>query len=264
MAKIAAFNVNSLRAHLSHILAWLAEEGPDVALLQEIKCLDEDIPRLEFGSLGYRIAARGQKSYNGVAILSRSECRVTATDLPGDAGDAQARYIEADIDVRVGRSAAPLRVASIYLPNGNPAGSEKYAYKLAWMDRLRRRAESLLRLEAPVALGGDFNVAPFDDDVYDPERWAEDALCLPQSRAAFRSILNLGFLDAYRFSHPEGHRYTFWDYQAGAWARDEGLRIDHLLLSPQAADALEGCEIDRKPRSKDKPSDHTPIWCKLR
>jgi exodeoxyribonuclease-3 len=261
--KVAAFNVNSLRAHLSNVLGWLKDAKPDVALLQEIKCLDEQIPRMEIEELGYNIAAVGQKTYNGVAILSRHKISVELDKLPGDDGDDHARYIEAIIDVPDGKKWKALRVASIYLPNGNPSGSEKFPYKLGWMKRLRARAAELLTYEEAVVLGGDYNVCPTDDDVYDPEGWADDALCRPESRAKFREILNLGYTDAFRAVNSETHRYTFWDYQAGAWQKDNGLRIDHLLLSPQAADQLDTCEIDRAPRKLEKPSDHTPIWCAL-
>lgn len=262
--KIATFNVNSLRARIANVLEWLRDEKPDVALLQEIKCSEAEFPRLEIEALGYHTAAQGQKSYNGVAILSLAPFTVERTALPGDETDEQARYLEAIIDVPDGKVWKKLRVATIYLPNGNPVESEKYPYKLAWMERLRRHAAGLLKLEEPIVLGGDYNVIPTDKDVYDPVAWAGDALALPQTRAKFREILNLGYTEAFNQLHPEGHRYTFWDYQAGRWQRDEGLRIDHLLLSPQAADCLETCEIDRRPRAKEKPSDHTPIWCELR
>jgi exodeoxyribonuclease-3 len=262
--KIATFNVNSLRARMANVLEWLRESKPDVALLQEIKCSDAEFPRLEIEALGYHAEALGQKSYNGVAILSRAPLRVEHRALIGDDTDEQARYLEAVIDAPDGVRWKQVRVASIYLPNGNPVDSEKYPYKLAWMERLRGHAADLLRLEQPTVLGGDYNVIPNDKDVYDPIAWAGDALALPQTRAKFREILNLGYLDAFNHLHPDGHRYTFWDYQAGRWLRDEGLRIDHLLLSPQATDCLQACEIDRWPRNKEKPSDHTPIWCELR
>lgn len=264
---IATFNVNSLRARLANVQDWLRLAKPDVALLQEIKCQEHEFPQLEFQSLGYHSAALGQKSYNGVAILSRHKFDVVQRGLPGDDGDDHARYMEADIEVPAEQTreqrARKLRVATIYLPNGNPVESEKYPYKLAWMKRLRQRAADLLKTEMPVVLGGDYNVCPTDDDVYDPAGWAEDALCKPESRAHFRAIVNLGYTDAFRAVCSEIHRYTFWDYQAGRWQKDEGLRIDHLLLSPQAADCLADCQIDRYPRKQEKPSDHTPIWCRL-
>ncbi|MEA2756459.1 MAG: exodeoxyribonuclease, partial [Aliidongia sp.] len=228
---------------------------PDVVCLQEIKCQTADFPELEFRAAGYHAVVQGQKSYNGVAILSREPARDVLIGLPGDPEDAQARYVEA--------SFGDIRVASIYLPNGNPVGTEKYPYKLGWMARLRQRAVDLLETEGTLVLAGDYNICPTDDDVYDPIGWSEDALCRPDSRAAFRSLVNLGLTDAFRVGHPEPHRYSFWDYQAGRWPRDEGLRIDHFLLSPQATDRLVACDIDREPRGREKASDHTPVWCEI-
>ncbi len=253
--KIATWNVNSIKVRLPHVLAWLETAKPDMLCLQEIKCTTEEFPTLELKGLGYHAAVAGQKTYNGVALLSTEPAREVLIGLPDGDGDAQARYIEATL--------GDVRVASIYLPNGNPVASEKFPYKLAWMDRLRKHARALLAREIPVVLGGDFNVCPTDADVYDPEAWREDALCRPESRARFRSLLHLGFTDAFRALHAEPHRYTFWDYQAGRWSRDEGLRIDHLLLSPQAADRLAGADIDKEPRGRDRASDHTPVWCSL-
>jgi exodeoxyribonuclease-3 len=261
--KVATFNVNSLRARIGNVLSWLKNAQPDVALFQEIKCLDSELPRLEIEDLGYNFEAVGQKSYNGVAILSKRPFMVEARRLPGGDGDDHARYIEAVIDIADGKRHKALRVASIYLPNGNPVDTEKFSYKLAWLERLNEHARNLLALEEPLVLGGDYNVVPTDDDVYDPVGWANDALCRPESRAGFFRLLNLGYVDAFRALHSEPHQYTFWDYQAGRWPRDEGLRIDHLLLSPQAADSLDDCQIDKTPRKGDKPSDHTPIWCAL-
>ncbi len=254
--KIASWNVNSIRARLPNVLEWLRSAEPDVLLLQEIKTVTRDFPYIEFVDLGYTVAAQGQKTYNGVAVISKRPIEDVVSELPGDPDDEQARYIEAWVD--------GVRVASIYLPNGNPAPGEKFTYKLAWMERLYRRARDLLSNEEVLVLGGDFNVCPADGDVYDPERWRGDALCLPETRAGFRKILHLGYTDAFRALHTELGTYTFWDYQRGAWHRDEGLRIDHLLLSPQAADRLEACEIDKRPRGRVKASDHTPIWCTLR
>jgi len=253
--RIATWNVNSVRQRLESLLAWLAERKPDIVCLQEIKCLAEDFPTLELRGLGYHVEALGQRAYNGVALLSREAPKDVMRGLPGDPADDHARYIEGTI--------GDIRVASIYLPNGNPVESDKYPYKLAWMKRLATRARALLDSEQPVVLAGDYNVCPTDDDVYDPEGWRDDALCKRESRAAFRVLPNLGYVDAFRALHAERRRYTFWDYQAGRWNRDEGLRIDHLLLSPQAADRLEQCEIDKTPRGKDKASDHTPIWCAI-
>jgi len=253
--KIATWNVNSVKARLTHVLAWLEEARPDVLCLQEIKCLDADFPALEVRGLGYHIETLGQRSYNGVAILSRDAARDVVRGLPGDESDQQARYIEATF--------GDVRVASIYLPNGNPVGTDKYSYKLAWMRRLEAQARALLETERACVLAGDYNICPTDDDVYDPAGWREDALCRPESRARFRVLLNMGLVDAFRVHHPEPHRYSFWDYQAGRWMRDEGLRIDHLLLTPQAADRLTASDIDRAPRGRDKASDHTPVWCEI-
>ena len=260
MVKIATWNVNSVKARLPNVLGWLKEAAPDVVLLQEIKCQTDGFPRLEIEDLGYNCAVVGQKSYNGVAILSRSPLEDVTERLPGGDGDEQSRYVEAVTAF----GNLVVRVASIYLPNGNPVDTEKFTYKLAWLERLRDHAAQLLKLEEIVVLGGDYNVIPTKDDVYDPEAWANDALFKPETRAAFRRVVNLGYTEAFRTLHPNDvHRYTFWDYQAGAWNKDFGLRIDHLLLSPQAADRLTGCEIDRKERGREKASDHVPIWCEL-
>lgn len=256
MITIATWNVNSIKARLPNVLDWLKDFAPDVALLQEIKTQADSFPQLEIEDLGYNIAVLGQKSYNGVAIFSKEPLEDVLEGLPGDETDEQARYLEA--------TTFGVRVASIYLPNGNPIDTEKYPYKLAWMGRLRDRAKALLAQEETTVLGGDYNVIQNEDDVFDPARFADDALFQPETRAAFRRILNLGYTEAYRALHKEAHRYSFWDYQAGAWQKDNGVRIDHLLLSPQAADRLEDCDIDRGPRGKTKASDHTPVWCRLR
>lgn len=254
--KIATFNVNSIKARLPRVLEWLKDAQPDVALLQEIKCVDENFPAMEIEDLGYNVETHGQKTYNGVAILSKGPIEDVVRGLPGDKNDDQARYIEATI--------GDLRISSIYLPNGNPPDSEKYPYKLAWMDRLIAHVrDTLLPGEQPFVLGGDYNVIPTDLDVYDPKAWVDDALFRPETRSKFRALLHLGLTEAWRALHAEA-AYSFWDYQGGRWARDEGLRIDHLLLSPRAADRLEACEIDKTPRGKEKASDHTPVWCKIR
>jgi exodeoxyribonuclease-3 len=252
--KIATWNVNSIKARLPNVLAWLKSARPEVALLQELKCTDEAFPALEIEELGYNLAVHGQKTYNGVAILSLSPLEDVKRGLPGIAHD-QARYVEA--------TTGGLIVASLYLPNGNPAPGEKFDYKLKWMDRLIAKAGALLAEEDPFVLGGDYNVCPTDDDVYDPEAFAEDALCRPEARAKYRALLYLGLYDAFRLKYPEARRYSYWDYQGRAFAADRGLRIDHLLLSPQAIDRLRDCDIDKGPRARPKASDHTPVWCVL-
>ncbi|MCH8237021.1 MAG: exodeoxyribonuclease III [Proteobacteria bacterium] len=267
MVKIATWNVNSIKARLPRVLEWLGEFRPDVVLLQEIKCVEEAFPALEIGELGYNILVSGQKTYNGVAILSKSPMEVERTALPGDEEDEQARYLEALID-GPGKGGV-VRVASIYLPNGNPTRdddgkvTEKFRYKLGWMERLGDHVKELLKTEDAIVLGGDYNICPTDDDVHDPKGFADDALCRPESRARFRTLMYLGLTDAFHALHPAPHEYSFWNYQRGAWPKNDGLRIDHLLLSPQAADRLVAAGIDRTPRGKEKPSDHTPVWCEL-
>lgn len=253
--KIASWNVNSIKARLPRVTEWLAEFKPDVVLLQELKTVDETFPYMEIEDLGYNIAVHGQKSYNGVAILSKYPIEDIQKGLPGNEDDEQARYIEATVN--------NIRVGCIYLPNGNPQPGPKFDYKLRWMDFLVKRAEELLTFEEPFVLGGDYNVIPKDEDCYNPANWVDDALTQPESRERYYKLLNLGLTDALRSFHPSGSNYTYWDYQAGAWNKDNGIRIDHLLLSPQAADRLKACDIDRVPRGKERPSDHTPIWCEL-
>jgi len=260
MVKIATWNVNSIKARLPNVLDWVKSAKPDILLLQEIKCVDEAFPRLEFEELGYNVAVKGQKTYNGVAILSRTALETVETALPGDKTDEHARYLECLTTTEAGT----LRVASIYLPNGNPLGTEKFDFKLAWLERLHKHARRLLKYEEPTILGGDYNVIPQDEDCHDPRAWMKDALFQPESKAAFRRLCHLGYTDAFRVFHQESGAYTFWDYQAGAWPKDHGIRIDHLLLSPQAADLLTDCNIDRRPRGKERASDHTPIWCDLK
>lgn len=258
MLKIATWNVNSMKVRLSHVLDWLQRSDTDVLLLQETRLSDDSFPRVALQALGYQSLVCGQKGYNGVAILSRLPItEETERSLPGKVGDLQARYIEARVDRK-------MRIASLYIPNGNPSGSDKFAYKLAWMTRLYKHAQTLLRGDEAVVLGGDYNVCPTDDDVYDPDQWASDALCRIESREALRSILWMGYSDAFRIFNREPGEYTFWNYRANAWPRNMGLRIDHLLLSPQATDLLEASGIDREPRSRDRASDHTPVWCQLR
>jgi exodeoxyribonuclease III len=255
LIKLATWNVNSVKARLGHLTRWLEAAKPDIVCLQELKCQADDFPALEVKALGYFAEVAGQKSYNGVAILSREKATEVVRALPGDKGDEQARYIEATI--------GGLRVASVYLPNGNPAPGEKFDYKLAWMNRLTSRAASLLESERVFALAGDFNICPTDEDVFDPAAMAADALCRPESRARFHALLNLGLTDALRALHPAGHLYTYWDYQQRRWQNGEGLRIDHIMLSPQAADRLAACAVDKRPRGEDKASDHTPVVCEL-
>jgi exodeoxyribonuclease-3 len=257
--KLATWNVNSIKVRLEAATAWLKEAVPDVVVLQEIKCVDENFPTAAFEELGYNCAVHGQKTYNGVAILSRRPLEDVTPRLPGGVGDDHARYMEAIVPGENGM----VRVASIYAPNGNPIGTEKFPYKLAWLERLTTRAKALLELEEPLALMGDYNIIPEPDDVWDPKAWLGDALFQPESRAALRRLEYLGLTDAFRACHTETHQYTFWDYQAGAWQKDHGIRIDHILLSPQAADRLKGSGIDKHVRGRDKPSDHVPVWCEL-
>ena len=256
---VATWNVNSIKARLANLVDWLEQARPDVALLQETKTLDDTFPRLEIEERGYSCALAGQKTYNGVAILSKYPLDDVRAKLPGDESDDQARYVEAWVDA----GAAGLRVASVYLPNGNPVDSGKYPYKLAWLARLREHARALLAGEEAVVLGGDYNVIPAPEDVYDPHAWANDALFRLETRRAFREVVHLGYTDAFRALHADGGRYTYWDYQGRAFEADRGLRIDHLLLSPQAADRLLACDIDIARRGRPKASDHTPVWCEL-
>ncbi|PWC48561.1 exodeoxyribonuclease III [Azospirillum sp. TSA6c] len=254
--KIATWNVNSAKARLPLITDWLRTASPDVVLFQEIKCETAAFPTAAFEELGYHVNAVGQKAYNGVALLSKAPAEDVLTRLPGEPEDEQARYVEATV--------SGVRIASLYLPNGNPVPGEKFAYKLRWMDRLYDHARTLLAQEIPVVLGGDYNIIPEARDVFSPQAFAGDALFRPESKAKFRALLNLGLTEAYRALHDDDRAYTFWDYQAGSWPRDNGLRIDHFLLSPQAADRLAGCTIDRGPRGLEKASDHTPVILELR
>ena len=261
--RIATWNVNSVNARLETVLDWFREAEPDVVCLQEIKCVDERFPREAFEDLGYSAAVLGQKSYNGVAILSRFPLEDVRRGLPpldaDDEADEQSRYLEAVVG-----SPRPMRVASIYLPNGNPVSdAAKFAYKLRWMERLRRHAAGLLELEEPLVLLGDFNCIPTPADCSDPAMWTGDALYRPETRNAFRALKNLGLTEANLAAGTEPHGFTFWDYQAGAWQRNIGIRIDFALLSPQAADRLETCRIDKHVRAKEKPSDHVPVVVEL-
>ena len=257
--KIASFNINGIKARAGALTDWLDEAEPDVAVLQEIKSIDENFPRELFEERGYQVETHGQKSFNGVAILSKLPLEDVTRGLPGDDDDEQARWIEATV---MGDHTA-VRVCGLYLPNGNPAPGPKYDYKLAWMERLKARAEALLEAEEPALMAGDYNIIPQDEDAKRPEAWAKDALALPDSRAAFRRVVNLGFTEAFRARIQSPGHYTFWDYQAGAWNKDDGIRIDHVLLTPQAADLMTDCQIDKDIRGREKPSDHVPIWVKI-
>jgi exodeoxyribonuclease-3 len=258
--RIATWNVNSIKQRIEPMQRWLAEREPDVVCLQEIKCVDDAFPRATFEDMGYNVATYGQKSYNGVAIFSKFPLEEVERGLPGnDGSDDHARYMEGVVSVNGGA----VRIASIYLPNGNPAPGPKYDYKLAWIERLRAHARERLALEEPMVLAGDYNVIPTPQDVHDPKLWTNDALFLPPTRAAWRSLTNLGLTDAVRATSDDPGLYTFWDYQAGAFQKNNGIRIDHLLLSPQAADRLTGAGIDRATRGGEKPSDHVPVWIEL-
>jgi exodeoxyribonuclease-3 len=257
---VATWNVNSVKIRVENTLAWLKERDPDIVCLQEIKCVDEAFPREAFESAGYNVATHGQKTYNGVAILSKLPLEDVASRLPGDETDEQARYLEAVVSTPTGA----VRVASLYLPNGNPLGTEKFGYKLGWMDRLIRHARDRLALEEPFLLCGDYNVIPMPEDAKNPKDWVNDALFQPESRGRFRQLAALGFTDALRACDDSGGLYSFWDYQAGAWQRNNGIRIDHLMLSPQATDRLVTAGIDRHVRGWEKPSDHVPVWCEIR
>ena len=253
--KFATFNVNGVNARLPRLLEWLAAAEPDIVGLQEIKAEEARFPLSEIEAAGYHVLLRGQKGFNGVAILSRQPLELLADRLPGDDGDEQARWIEA--------MAGDVRFVCLYLPNGNPAPGPKYDYKLAWMQRLADRAAELLRSERPVILAGDFNICPTDFDAARPDALAGDALVLPEARGAFRSLVASGWTDAIRAFDPNRPCYSYWDYQGGAWAKNWGMRIDHLLLSPAAADRLQDCGIDRDVRGAERASDHVPVWLRL-
>ena len=256
---IATWNVNSVRRRTGNLVDWLKSAKPDIAVLQELKAQEAQFPRFEVEAAGYKVEIVGQKGFNGVALLSLHPVEITARSLPDPEPDEPARYIEGRVQTPKG----PVTVGGLYLPNGNPIHTDKFAYKIAWMDRLAERARQLLASEEMFVLGGDYNVCPTEMDVYDPKAFANDALCQPQSRQALRGLFNLGLTDAVRAFHVDGPQYTFWDYQAGAWQKNNGLRIDHLLLSPQAADRLTAVGIDKEERGRPEPSDHVPVWCEL-
>jgi exodeoxyribonuclease-3 len=256
---VATWNVNSIKQRLDNLVAWLSARQPDIVCLQETKCVDEGFPREPLEALGYNIAIHGQKTFNGVAILSKLKLDEVTPRLPGDNADDHARFIEAVVSTKSG----VLRIASIYLPNGNPANTDKYDYKMRWMERLHHYAQRRLTLDEPLVLAGDYNVIPDEADVYDPAAWVGDALFKPETRAKFRALTNLGLTDTVRATSDAAGLYSFWDYQAGAWQRNKGLRIDHLLLSPQAADRLVSAGIDKHVRGWERPSDHVPVVVEL-
>ncbi len=257
MMRIASYNINGIKARLPRLLEWLAETRPAVACLQEIKTQDAGFPEAEFTALGYQAIWHGQKGFNGVAILADGTAPVEIRrGLPGDDADEQSRYLEAEV--------AGVRIACIYLPNGNPLPGPKFDYKLAWMERLRAHMQGLWALEMPVVVTGDYNVIPFDTDIWSPRALAEDALMQPASRDAYGALLADGWTDALATHNPAGGVWTYWDYQAGAWQQDHGFRIDHALLSPEAADRLTACGVDKDHRGREKASDHAPMWVELR
>jgi len=257
--RIATWNVNSIRQRMDNLQAWLKERDPDIVCLQEVKCTDEAFPREPLEAMGYNVAVHGQKTFNGVALLSKLPFDEVAPGLIGDEADVQARFLEALVSTPTG----VVRVVSLYLPNGNPPNTDKYAYKLNWMDRLIAFSHERMKLEEPFVLAGDYNVIPTTRDAKRPEAWQNDALFLKPTRERFRALINLGLTDAVRAASEDTALYTFWDYQAGAFQKNDGIRIDHLLLSPQAADRLTDAGIDRHTRGWDKPSDHVPVYIDL-
>jgi exodeoxyribonuclease III len=252
--RIATWNINGVKARIENLLAWLKESQPDIACLQEIKSVDENFPRPEIEALGYHVETHGQKGFNGVAILSKLRFDEVNRRLPGDETDEQSRFIEGVFST----SAGALRVVSLYLPNGNPVGTEKFPYKLAWMERLERWTAGRLALEEPLVLAGDYNVIAKPIDAKNPSAWVDDALFQPETREAFRRLEWLGMTDAIR-AVTDGQLFTFWDYQAGAWQKDNGIRIDHLLLSPEAGRHLSSAAVEKHVRAWEKPSDHVPV-----
>lgn len=257
--KIATWNINGIKARIDGLRTWLTETSPDVVCLQEVKSVDEGFPVDAIEELGYFVAVHGQKGFNGVALLSKFPLEDVRRGLPGDASDDQARYI----DGFTGTGDMLFRVASLYLPNGNPVESEKFKYKLAWLQRLESFAGNMLESEEPFILAGDYNIIPESADAKTPANWQEDALYQPESRSAYRRILGLGLTDALRSCAPTPGIYTFWDYQRGAWQKNDGIRIDHVLLSPLAADRLTAAGVDAFTRGWEKPSDHAPVWVDL-
>jgi exodeoxyribonuclease-3 len=257
--KIVTWNINGARARIANLVHWLTESRPDIVCLQEIKSEDHTFPRLEIEALGYNVETHGQKGFNGVAILSKLPFDEVNRRLPGDESDEQARFIEGVFSTGGGA----LRVVSLYLPNGNPVGTEKFPYKLAWMARLESWARERLKLEEPLVLAGDYNVIPERIDARTPDNWLGDALFQPETRQAYRRLINLGFTEALRATTADAGVYTFWDYQAGAWQKNNGIRIDHLLLSPEAANRLASASVEKHVRAWEKPSDHVPVAIEL-
>ncbi len=258
--KIATWNVNSVKSRLHQLLPWLKETAPDIALLQELKCTEDTFPAMEIEELGYNLAIFGQKTYNGVAILSKYPLDDIRRGLDGDPSDDQARYIEAVASVK---GTAAVRIASVYVPNGQSPDSDKFSYKLRFMERLSMHLENLKTYGEITVIGGDYNIAPYALDVCDPEKWDGHVCYHPKERALLRAILHQGWYDSYRTLHPNEKAFSWWDYRDASFDRDAGLRIDHLLLSPQAADLLKSCEIQKNLRAQDKPSDHVPVLCEL-
>jgi len=260
--KIVTYNVNGIKARLPRVVEYLTEDQPDIVCLQELKSSDETFPLAEIEAAGYGAIWHGQKAWNGVAVLAKGQTPVERLrGLPGDPDDEHSRYLECEVTDPNGD---PLVVASLYLPTGNPMPGPKFDYKLRWMERLAARARDLLAAEVPAILAGDYNVIPHDDDTFSVRAMQDDALMQPESRAAYRRLLAQGWTDALRTRQPKGRVWTFWDYQAGAWQRDAGFRIDHLLLSPQAADRLVDAGVDKTYRGREKASDHAPTWVRLR
>lgn len=260
MPKIVTWNVNSIKSRLQHVLRYLDENQPDILLLQELKCTDENFPYMEIEDKGYNVAVHGQKTYNGVAIISKFPLEDVQKGLPGNENDEQARYIEAVVSVEH----EAWRVVSVYVPNGQSPTSDKFPYKLGFFDKLEAHIAQLLTYEEKLVVGGDYNVAPSAEDVYAPKQ-LEGTCCFHHAeRAKFRKLTHLGLADAYRVIHPtKGDEYSWWDYRGGGWQRNQGMRIDHLLLSPEASDSLKDANIDKTPRGWEKASDHAPVWAEI-
>jgi exodeoxyribonuclease-3 len=257
MITVATWNINSVKARLDHALAWLEKNKPDFLFMQEIKCVTENFPADAFKEIGYFSSVKGQPGYHGVATLSREEVTIKADILPGDDSDILARFIDVEWH--------DWRLINIYAPNGNPVGTEKFTYKLAWLDRLQKYLQVLLDSGQKFVIGGDFNIIPESFDARHPEQWTHDALFQPESRRKWKALQHKGMIDAFRTLHPKDHdAFSFWDYQAGSWQQDNGIRIDHFLLSPKAADRLVSAIIDKTPRGQEKPSDHTPVIVTLK